>query len=453
MMDQSRGRNQTTRGIWLDCARKVRDVVVMDLEGTDSGERGEDRGSFERQTGLYGLALAEVLMINMWHHDIGRYTASNYGILRTVFEVNLQLFGARTKTTILFVVRDHEADTPLDALKTKILGEMAAIWAELRKPDDLVDAPIESLFSFAFFALPHLKHEAALFEMRVDELRAWFAVPASEAYLLQRPETPAHRAKTVPADGFGQYAQQVWTTVREHKELNLPTQRAMLATFRCEEFAGVAAADFQKSVAPLLARVATALQSTFGAEANHALEAACHAFDAAARGYDEEVAARKRDELRIKLVDSLRAAFAQNVQYAVGSSGAEFVRALDADAPAGAVWKGDNFAALVERLRDVALASLQAAVEASRVGSAEWTTHAEEGELRRTIESAAAARRKELIQLVVGAEKERLVDRELPGKVTSWFAKYPEDMWPRIRKTFADACHDSEGAQLCAHLN
>jgi hypothetical protein len=43
----------------------------MDLEGTDSGERGEDRTTFERQTILYGLALCEVLIVNMWEHDIG----------------------------------------------------------------------------------------------------------------------------------------------------------------------------------------------------------------------------------------------------------------------------------------------------------------------------------------------------------------------------------------------
>lgn len=92
----------------------------MDLEGTDSNERGEDRTTFERQTILYGLALAEVLMINMWEHDIGRYTASNYGILKTVMEVNLSLFQSSkpTKTMLLFVVRDHiEEDTPFTEIQ------------------------------------------------------------------------------------------------------------------------------------------------------------------------------------------------------------------------------------------------------------------------------------------------------------------------------------------------
>lgn len=261
MMDQSKGRNQTTRGIWLDCATKAPGLLVMDLEGTDSGERGEDRESFERQTGLYGLALAEVLMVNMWHHDIGRHTASNHGILKTIFEVNLQLFGAKSKTTILFVIRDHESETPLDALRDKILAEMATIWGELRKTEELKATPIDALFSFAFCALPHLKHEAAAFAARVDDLRQWFTAPAHERYVLHgAPGDAAYRAKSVPVEAFGRYAQQLWTSVHEHRSLNLPSQRAMLAAFRCDEFAQAAFDEFQTAAAPLRKAVQGVLQ-------------------------------------------------------------------------------------------------------------------------------------------------------------------------------------------------
>lgn len=96
-----------------------------------SAERGEDRESFERQTGLFGLALAEVLIINMWYHDIGRYTASNFGILKTIFEVNLQLFKTGSKSTILFLIRDYEMETPLESVKERILKEVNHIWSEV----------------------------------------------------------------------------------------------------------------------------------------------------------------------------------------------------------------------------------------------------------------------------------------------------------------------------------
>lgn len=49
--------------------------------------------SFERKSSLFSLALAEILIINLWFQDIGRWDAANYGLLKTVFELNLQLFG------------------------------------------------------------------------------------------------------------------------------------------------------------------------------------------------------------------------------------------------------------------------------------------------------------------------------------------------------------------------
>ncbi len=118
-MDSKQGRSQTTLGVWMDAGTNAHNLVVMDLEGTDSTERGEDRVTFERQTCMFALAMAEVLIVNMWEHDIGRYTASNIGILKTVFEVNLQLFAkANYKTMLLFIIRDHiEEDTPMINLK------------------------------------------------------------------------------------------------------------------------------------------------------------------------------------------------------------------------------------------------------------------------------------------------------------------------------------------------
>lgn len=48
--------------------------------------------NFERKSALFSLAISEVLIINMWANDVGRYSAANYDTLRTVFEINLKLF-------------------------------------------------------------------------------------------------------------------------------------------------------------------------------------------------------------------------------------------------------------------------------------------------------------------------------------------------------------------------
>ena len=59
----------------------------MDLEGSDGRERGEDDTNFERQSALFALAVADVLLVNIWCHDIGREQGSGKPLLRTIFQV------------------------------------------------------------------------------------------------------------------------------------------------------------------------------------------------------------------------------------------------------------------------------------------------------------------------------------------------------------------------------
>ncbi len=64
-MSSSVGRGQTTKGVWAACHLETR-VLILDCEGTDSKERGEDRHKFEHTSSLFCLAMADLLIINMW---------------------------------------------------------------------------------------------------------------------------------------------------------------------------------------------------------------------------------------------------------------------------------------------------------------------------------------------------------------------------------------------------
>ncbi len=91
MMDAELGRSQTTQGIWLSRADKMDNcTLVLDLEGSDGRERGEDDTAFERQAALFALAVSDVLIINIWHHDIGREQGAGKPLMRTVLQVGDQ---------------------------------------------------------------------------------------------------------------------------------------------------------------------------------------------------------------------------------------------------------------------------------------------------------------------------------------------------------------------------
>ena len=105
-------RRQTTKGIWMSKNKKgnattnaksmANNILVMDVEGTDGRERGEDQ-DFERKSALFALATSEVLIVNIWEHQVGLYQGANMGLLKVVFEVNLELFLKDTKFAYLDV--------------------------------------------------------------------------------------------------------------------------------------------------------------------------------------------------------------------------------------------------------------------------------------------------------------------------------------------------------------
>uniref|UniRef100_A0A6N2MEJ8 GB1/RHD3-type G domain-containing protein n=1 Tax=Salix viminalis TaxID=40686 RepID=A0A6N2MEJ8_SALVM len=179
-MDAYNGRSQTTKGIWIaKCSDIDPFTIVMDFEGTDSNQRGEDDAAFERQSTLFALEIADVVLINMWCKDIGLEHAASRPLLKTVFQV-IKRSSKQPKKTLLFVIRDH-TKTPLERLKKFIFEDIEKIWDAVPEPETT------TLYEF-FKQFVH---------------------------------------STCPGG----------LVVKENKDLDLPSIKVMVATFRCEAIA------------------------------------------------------------------------------------------------------------------------------------------------------------------------------------------------------------------------
>ncbi|KAJ0018661.1 hypothetical protein Pint_11634 [Pistacia integerrima] len=194
-MDAFEGRSQTTKGIWIDkCAGIEPFTIAMDLEGTDGCERGEDDTAFEKQSALFALAIADVVVINIWCHDIGREQASNRPLLKTVFQVMMRLFSPR-KTTLLFVIRD-KTKTPLEKLESNLREDIKKIWEAVPKPRDHEGAPLSEFFNVEVTALSSYEEMEEKFKEQVAKLREQFFHSISPGRLA------GDSQRVVPASGF-----------------------------------------------------------------------------------------------------------------------------------------------------------------------------------------------------------------------------------------------------------
>uniref|UniRef100_A0A6N2LSH1 GB1/RHD3-type G domain-containing protein n=1 Tax=Salix viminalis TaxID=40686 RepID=A0A6N2LSH1_SALVM len=146
MLDAYKGRGQTTKGIWIARCNDIKPfTVAMDFEGTDSNARGEDNTAFERQSALFALAIADIILINMWYKDIGLEHAASRPLLKTVFQVMKRLFKPR-KRTLLFVLRDH-SKTPFEYLETALKEDIDRIWASVAEPETSRSVVLSDFFN------------------------------------------------------------------------------------------------------------------------------------------------------------------------------------------------------------------------------------------------------------------------------------------------------------------
>ena len=447
-----RARQQTTKGIWL-CRGMDRNVLVMDVEGTDGRERGEDQ-DFERKSALFSLATAECVIVNMWENQVGLFQGANMGLLKTVLDVNLTLFqvgraraGApKEKTLLLFVIRDYIGTTPLANLESTIRADLQRIWASLTKPEALAGAELGDFFDVSFSALPHKVLQAKEFDEGIAQLQRRFIDRSDPQYVFQ---TEYH--KRIPIDGLPHYLESVWEQILQNKDLDLPTQQELLAQFRCDEIAAAAAAAFAAAMTALRSALdAGQVLATLGVDmASHRAEALA-VFDKDASRYHRGVYARKRADLLLQLNAVLLPFFLAQLKNLHTKLASAFQQAMQ-EGTRGASY---DFGRLVEEHVAHALAAFDAETQRLVLPDTDWSVSEERMHLEEDLRAVARTLRADETQkLAVRLEKD--IRRHLAEPIEAALSEPDAGMWDRVLGVWHEACDRAAALyrERAAHLN
>ncbi|KIJ68139.1 hypothetical protein HYDPIDRAFT_126865 [Hydnomerulius pinastri MD-312] len=444
VMDET-NRQQTTKGIWM-CRGKGMSVMVMDVEGTDGRERGEDQ-DFERKSALFSLASSEVLIINLWEHQVGLYQGANMGLLKTVFEVNLGLFGKRvqegpqSRTLLLFVIRDHLHVTPLSNLQNTLTADLNRIWDSLSKPPALAHTQLSDYFDLAFTTLPHKILEAQKFEDEVVMLRERFTAKGREDYLFK---DVYH--KRIPADGVAVYMENIWEQVQTNKDLDLPTQQELLAQFRCDEISSTALAEFNEQAKSQKRPIeAGKVVEGLGALMKNWRDQALARYDRDAYRYHQGVYSRKRTDLHATITSTLTPLFVGQLKNLHKACLSTFKSALHT------TLTGDgtdyNFADVVGKARGECETRFEVGAKEVCVEDKEWSWEEEMGLLREEIGNVADVCRKDETKKMVNLI-ERNFKRQISEPVDVALNKATPDMWDKVLGAFRQMLDKAESSYL-----
>ncbi|PVH34427.1 hypothetical protein PAHAL_8G217100 [Panicum hallii] len=421
-MDALRGRHQTTKGIWIAKAVGIEPfTVVLDLEGTDGRERGQDDTAFEKQSALFALAVSDIVMINLWCHDIGREHAANRPLLRTVFQVLMRLFSPR-KTTLLLVIRD-KTKTPLEYLTQALKDDIQKIWDSVRKPEAYKEAALNEFFNVEVTALSSYEEKEELFKEQVGQLRQRFYHSIAPGGLA------ADRRGVVPASGFCLSALQIWKVIRENKDLNLPAHKVMVATVRCEEIANEKLTCFlsDKGWLELEAAAKSGPVPSFGTRLGAILDSYLSEYDMETLYFDEGVRTAKRKQLESSMLDHTYPALETVIEHLHLVALNKFRSDLEQT-----LRSREGFAASVHQCVQASMAEFDAGLRDAAVKHVEWDASKVRNKLQEHMQAhVESIRNTKLAELKASYEKN--LSDALAGPVQSILETGERDSWACIR--------------------
>ncbi|KAF9685133.1 hypothetical protein SADUNF_Sadunf03G0022700 [Salix dunnii] len=421
-------RSQTTKGIWLArCAGIEPCTLVMDLEGTDGRERGEDDTAFEKQSALFALAVSDIVLINMWCHDIGREQAANKPLLKTVFQVMMRLFSPR-KTTLMFVIRD-KTRTPLENLEPVLREDIQKIWDSVPKPEAHKETPLSDFFNVEVVALSSYEEKEEQFKDQVASLRQRFFHSIAPGGLA------GDRRGVVPASGFSFSAQEIWKVIKENKDLDLPAHKVMVATVRCEEIANEKYGSFVANEVQALKKwcqmeeaVESGPVSGFGKKLSAILNISLSEYDAEAIYFDEGVRLAKRKQLEEKLLQLVQPAHQSMLSHIRSGTLEKFKEAFDK-----ALNAGDGFSLAAQTCTQSYMAQFDEWHADAVIEQANWDTSKARDKLRRDIDAhIASVRAAKLSELTSSFEAK--LNEALSGPVEALLDGANSETWAAIKK-------------------
>eukprot|EP00871_Galdieria_phlegrea_P002691 jgi/Galph1/3422/GphlegSOOS_G2100.1 len=387
----------TTRGI---CAAKCPQnslLVVMDVEGADSRERGVTGKAFQSRLAGFASSLSDVVLINLWFHDVGRAEAVGYSLLKAIFveAAKAAAEGGAIKTLLCFVVRDTDPSYTLEELKESLMEGALDIWHNINKSGEAVGSKLEEFFDFDFIALPHMRYEDEQFEENCKELRQRFLEESHSKYYLR-----SEYSKGIPADGFAAFSKNLWESVYENADslaVELGAgQEDLTAAYKCEQATSDILRDIAKETSKMLRSLEdgekiTNLGSKFGNLVNQSLGR----FDNATSDVSASaMVSRKRRELEAVIDTSLNSVFVKQLQVLRENALSQFKASLASEeVPSDfAFFTADSM-------------FVREAEDSIRPGSS-WSYNAERTDLQNTMHEISSRRKQLIAQQIQSAQQQ-----------------------------------------------
>lgn len=384
----------TTKGIYADKPPSHPSIVALDIEGSDSRERGRDGKVFQSRCAAFVAAISDILLLNVWYHDVGRFDAAGYRLLQAVFtEAAKTADQDPSRTALVFVVRDVDDDADRSSTERLLTEDANTLFGDVSKTENLA-----TFFDISFVFLPHMRHREDAFNTECTALSKRITDSQGDSFLAQ-----TAFSKGIPADGCGTFTRSLWETNYSTQSVQTttgaePAESADLITaYKCNEAFSDALMEASSKMNEFSSASLEAGEKIegFGKNASEIMSDALKAYDEATEEFvDDSIQARKRRELESIIDTSQQATFMKQLQVLRENALAQFKSATASDdMPSDfAFYKADSL-------------FLREAEESKRPGSS-WSINQERTDLQNMMQEISTQRKRLLTSQVTAAQQQ-----------------------------------------------
>lgn len=383
----------TTKGITVAKSAHSKYIVAIDVEGSDSRERGKADKFFHRKCATFVATVADVILLNLWFHEVGRLDTTAYSLLDAVFCEASKNEGA--KSALVIVVRDVEDDVELNALEQLLERDVKEVWDKSAGANSVFN----DFFELTITTLPHMRHREAGFKESCNALSERLLDQTADE-LITKPEF----SKSLPFDDVAPFCQSLWESFFEQKRsADTPEdgqveneKDSVMAAFQCNEVFSKVLGETRNALEELSAGMENGEKlEGFGAKADEILVKALDSYDKGTEKFrDDAIRLRKRHELESIIDTTENAIFMKQIQIVRESALVQFKASTSSDDVPS------DFAFFT------AVSSFMREAEESKRPDSNWNSKRELQDLQNMMHEISAQRKKLLTSQVSAAQQQ-----------------------------------------------
>lgn len=249
----------------------------------------------------------------------------------------------------------------------------------------------------------------------------------------------------LPIDALPLYAEKIWGVIKNHKDLNLPSQKVMVSNLRCSQIKMDALELIKGDLAQLKGKTGKEINHNFGNDGKTLLDKALEYFIQNAKDYSKEVFQEKLEELRKHVLNEIFVLYDIQIQNLKKKLYSDFSKKLDSiQMEKGKV---DQVIKMLKEDKAEAINFAQSVIYKSVVVDNEWNIEDTMEEIKQTLENQEKGYIEKLVTLFVKM-KESQIKKSLNREIGNLFDTINENFWSKLREEFKKNMINSESEVL-----